>query len=521
MGEFEDNIMDPLSTDNSTINVPIETEKKTFPEREEFGENPRPVERVSTLEKVSLSIKTIGFHLWGTLSSSFGNIFLLECFFTTNVLSGTVLDYATVLLIITIISSILGYVAQGISSAVVLKFKSKWGKYRPWGFFTLIPLTAYQVLSFVSPDWGFSGLFAFRLSVVIVGTIVTAFANQQDNIIHVISPNLKEKKALISLKSLVYYLGYGGVYGLTFIFGLFSKNKALMYLVIAIIGTAVSGIGSIMVHLFCKERIEFSKKPQKFTKSAFIGFKYRPYVISYVATWVKSLLSMTGPMIGYLATIVVGSDKTMLFAIPSAAGTVVGLILATLLSKKVDSHRMLIWAGFYCLLIAVLISIIGPFAGIWFYLTYFMFGFYFGFENLCFSHITAEVNDYIEWKTGERLEAVSALVPNYANSLLHLGRTLIIPYLLMWVGYVAASEGSDLLESNRANPNYEQTARWLLIFATVGIGIGAAIGSILFFFYGINKKTREQMYKDLDEIRKKRCQNNLLPDDPTCEVSDT
>jgi len=69
MGEFEDNIMDPLSTDNSTINVPIETEKKTFPEREEFGENPRPVERVSTLEKVSLSIKTIGFHLWGTLSS--------------------------------------------------------------------------------------------------------------------------------------------------------------------------------------------------------------------------------------------------------------------------------------------------------------------------------------------------------------------------------------------------------------------------------------------------------------------
>jgi len=520
MGEFEDNTLGSLSPDDSVIDFPTESDEKPIQELGDQRTNPAPNHHVSNLEKISISIKTIGLHLWSTLNSSFGTIFLLECFFTTNVLSGTVLDYATVLLIITIISSVLGYVAQGISSAVVLKFKSKWGKYRPWGLFTLIPLAAYQILSFLAPDWGFPGLFAFRLGVVIVGTIVSAFANQQDNIIHVISPNLKEKKALISLKNLVFYLGYGGVYGLTFIFGLFSKNKALMYLVIAIIGTIVSGVGSVMVHLFCKERIEFSKKPQKFTKSAFVGFKYRPYVISYVATWVKSLLSMTGPMIGYLAAIVVGSDKTMLFAIPSAAGTVVGLILATLLSKKVDSHRMLIWAGFYCLVMAILVSIIGPFAGIWFYITYFMFGFYFGFENLCFSHINAEVNDYIEWKTGERLEAVSSLVPNYANSLLHLGRSLIIPYLMMWVGYVAATEGSDLLESNRANPNYEQTARWLLIFATIGIGIGAAIGSILFFFYGINKKTREQMYKDLDEIRKKRCEDNLLPDDPYCEVSD-
>jgi len=28
------------------------------------------------------------------------------------------------------------------------------------------------------------------------------------------------------------------------------------------------------------------------------------------------------------------------------------------------------------------------------------------------------------------------------------------------------------------------------------------------------------MYKDLDEIRKKRCDDNLIPDDPYCEVSD-
>jgi hypothetical protein len=78
MGEFEDNTLGSLSPDDSVIDFPTESDEKPIQELGDQRTNPAPNHHVSNLEKISISIKTIGLHLWSTLNSSFGTIFLFN-----------------------------------------------------------------------------------------------------------------------------------------------------------------------------------------------------------------------------------------------------------------------------------------------------------------------------------------------------------------------------------------------------------------------------------------------------------
>ena len=116
---------------------------------------------------------------------------------------------------------------------------------------------------------------------------------------------------------------------------------------------------------------------------------------------------------------------------------------------------------------------------IFFYVFYFIFCIVIGIQELSNSHFTVEYYDYLEWQTGERMEAIQG------------------------------SDVGDLVKTMQAKPDYLNTCMWLLAFLLFGYALANVIKAlVLKFIYNIEGETKVQMYKELEEMRKARHEEN-------------
>ena len=291
-----------------------------------------------------------------------------------------------------------------------------------------------------------------------------------------------------------------------------------MYMTLGIVAGAVTLFGNLMCGIFCKERIELPKKKKvKVTKAVFSLFKYKNYRAYHGIQWVN-VLAMLGKMSTFLAAITVGSSKNLLLTLPTAIGTVVGNVIATKLSKKHEPTKLLKFCGPYSLILAgVLFGIcfveaqfgIMFFSGwnsIFFYLFYFIFGI--GIQELSNSHFNVEFFDYLEWETGERMEAIQGIVPGWISTGLNYLRELAIPFMIAWVGYQSSAEG-DLVATMQAQPTYLKTCLWILAFLVFGYALANVLKAIILkTSYDIEGEKKEQMYRELEKMREERHKEN-------------
>ena len=291
-------------------------------------------------------------------------------------------------------------------------------------------------------------------------------------------------------------------------------------MILAVIAASVTLFGNLMVGLFCKERIELPRTEKvKLTKSILRLFKDKNYLAYHFIQW-ANILAMLGKMSTYLAAITVGSSKNLLLTLPTAVGTVVGNLITTKLSKKHEPTKLLKFCGPYSMISAgVLFAIcfveakmgIVFFEGwnsIFFYAFYFIFGLGIGVQELSNSHFNVEFFDYLEWKTGERMEAVQGIVPGWIQTGLNYVRDLLIPFMLAWVGYKSSVEG-DLVATMRAEPTYMNTCLWLLAFLVFGYAMSNLLKSIVLkTIYDVEGEKKEQMYAELEVMRAERHRAN-------------
>lgn len=477
---------------------------------------------VTLKEYISIIIARMGLILTSTVLGSYSSTFLYGCYY-----SQLGMDSATVgqlVAVITTITTVLGFVISALVSAVTYKWRTKLGRYRHWYIFGAIPAALLVVLNFVVPDPGIGtvGFVTFKyvvmilLAVIVSGASGTAgFFTVGGNIVQVISPNQSEKKTVITIQQLAYYLGYGAAYGGAFIFGLFFGDRKEMYLCLSILSAVIMCVGCMMMGFFCKERIDAPMKEKvKITKSAVSFFKYKNYM-AYHITRFATVFAMTGAMIMYLAAIVVGADKAAAFAIPSAIGTGVGVLICTIISKKVRCTRILQFAGIYTALagVACFITVFFTGFGVGYYITYFLFGISFGLSELSENHWLVEINDYLEWKTGERQEAIQGVIPGWITSGLGwLKSGVLIPMVMLpLIGYATNAPGNNsYMEYMQQQPTYSSTCNWLLAFALFGVSLSRlATTLVITFMYRLNDDDRKQMFDELSVMRRKRAAENL------------
>lgn len=485
-------------------------------------ENALPADRaknVTRFEYICLMLARIGGMFGTTLTGTLAAAFLHELYFgPVGVDSDRI---AKILAVQTTLTTAAGILIGIVVGVVVQKWKSRWGRYRQWYIICLIPIFALTVLYFYVPKgWSVERMIMFRYGIALCQTVFNAFNNVGQNVAQVISPNPKEKKTVATVWRLSYYVGYGAAYLGTFVYGLFSDDKNKMYMTLAVVAAIVTAFGNLMCGLFCHERIELPKKEKiKVSKALFSLFKYRNYRAYQYMAWVNNFAAL-GKFSTFLAAITVGSSKNLLLTLPTAVGTVVGNVITAKLSQKHEPTKLLKFCGPYSLISASVLFLIcfaeakmglmffSGWNSIFFYVFYFLFGVGIGIQELSASHFDVEYFDYLEWQTGDRMEAIQGIVPGWINTGLNYLKELAIPFLIAWVGYRSSAEG-DLVKTMQAQPTYLTTCLWLLAFLLFGYSLANLLKAlILKTLYGIEGEKKEQMYKELEEMRAARHAEN-------------
>ena len=503
---------------------------------------PEQQKNVTKFEYVCLMLARIGGMFGTTLTGTLAAAFLHELYYGPVGVDSD--QIAKILAVQTTLTTVAGILIGLIAGVIVQKWKTRWGRYRHWYIICLVPIFMLTVLFFYVPKTWSAAVIAgnqagateavkaaasvalrkmtlFRYGIALCQTIFNAFNNFGQNVSQVISPNPKEKKTVATVWQLSYYIGYGGAYLGTFVYGLFSDDKNKMYMTLAIVAAIVTAFGNLMCGLFCQERIELPKKEKvKVSKALFSLFQYRNYRAYQYMSWVNNFAAL-GKFSTYLAAITVGSSKNLLLTIPTAAGTVVGNVLTAKLSQKHEPTKLLKFCGPYSMISAGILFLIcfaeakmglmffTGWNSIFFYVFYFLFGVGIGIQELSNSHFVVEYYDYLEWQTGERMEAIQGIVPGWINTAINYLKELAIPFMIAWVGYQSSSEG-NLVETMQKEPTYLKTCLWLLAFLLFGYAFANLFKAIILkTLYNVEGETKRQMYKDLEEIRAARHEENL------------
>jgi Na+/melibiose symporter-like transporter len=233
-----------------------------------------------------------------------------------------------------------------------------------------------------------------------------------------------------------------------------------------------------------------------------------------------NVLAALGRFSTLLAAITVGSSKNLLLTLPTAIGTVVGNLITAKLSKKHEPTKLLKFCGPYSMISALVLFFIcfaeakmgiyffKGWNSIFFYVFYFVFGVGIGIQELSTSHFNVEYFDYLEWQTGERMEAIQGIVPGWVTTALNYLKDLAIPFMIAWVGYDSSAVG-DLVKTMQAKPDYLNTCMWLLAFLLFGYALANLLKAIILkFLYSVEGENKAQMYKELEEMRKERHEEN-------------
>ncbi len=474
---------------------------------------------ITKFEYACLMIARIGGMFGTTLTGTLATAFLHELYYGPVGVNSE--EIASILAVQTTLTTVLGLLFGFISAIVVQKWKTKWGRYRQWYIICLVPIFLLTVFYFYVPEgWTVQQMTLFRYGIACCQTIFNAFNNLGQNVSQVISPNHKEKKTVATIWQLSYYIGYGGAYLFTFIYGEFNTDKNQMYMTLGTLAAVVTLIGNLMCGLFCKERIELPRQEKvKISKTLFSLFKLKNYRAYQFITW-ANCLAMLGKMSTYLAAITVGSSKNLLLTLPTAIGTVVGNLITTKLSKKYEPTKLLKFCGPYSMISAgILFAICAVeakmgiyfFSGwnsIFFYVFYFLFGVGIGVQELSNSHFNVEYFDYLEWETGERIEAIQGIIPGWVTTAINYVKEVSIPFMIAAVGYLSSDEG-NLVATMQAQPTYLKTCLWLLAFLVFGYALSNLLKAVILkTMYDVEGERKAQMYRDLEVMRAERRKEN-------------
>ncbi len=380
----------------------------------------------------------------------------------------------------------------------------KKGKFIPLVNAVAIPLGIITVLLFVTPS-GLTGtlLMIYLITIGMLHGACTNFGNAINLVSYVMTPNNKERDKVISFRSISSAVGNSAPLVVVLVIGIFTESEHMRYVIgaslVGVVGTIITLIG---MH-FIKERMTYSTEK----KNPLIGFidviknKYAWVII--ISETLKSFRGIANYMGVFLAAALLGgTDKFLLFGLPTGIGTAVGMLVINALLKKFNAKQLYIASGIYSVIANTIAFAIGYIyfkspsivLQVLFIVCLFLIGLQFGASNLLPSMFQADVLETLEVQTkGKRLDAALPFVIGIGTMISGTIASALSPQILYGDGSII-----QYIQPTVANPEPEQsfhTKVTMLFFYTIFHGIMMFLAGVPFFFYKLTGKTKEEYHQ--------------------------
>lgn len=403
---------------------------------------------------------------------------------------------------------------------MVDNMRSKSGKYRPYllkmGIPTALIAVAYVWFPynifesiFIGQMFGADKAYIAKCALVLVWNLLLIFYynffnDAYTNLIHVLSPNTQERTDVLAIKSVVYSLAPSIVnIVLPLIAGLVANDNLYdirvyrySYPVFAIIGIALT----IIVYANTSEKIVQAKTHTiqiSFIDSFKAVAKNKYFWIIALAGWLGFLEGSYGSILDW--TFSYGhacspAQMSLIRAIISNA-SLWGMLLAPLCVRKFGKKGTLVTVNLMNI-VCILAMGLNTSSIIWLAVCVYINWFFGAFEQITSPAIQADIRDYHQYRTGERVDGMFATVSTIGN-MVTLVTSLVLPLVYESFGL---KEGNgyehymDILDVETGDPTLLHKVVITLVFMAA---FGALLNVIPYFFYDLSEREQKSIIQIL------------------------
>lgn len=416
-------------------------------------------------------------------------------------------------------STIIGFGITIGRSYIIDSARFKSGKFRPWLAITGIPSAAIAVIFVWLPYDTMSYLqkvAAVFICYNLLQCFYPFFQQAYTDLANVISPNSHERTDIVSVSSIIYSMA-PSLTGLfvpmlsTLTGGLNSiTTYRIIHPIVAIVGLLLSYIA----YAGTRERIivaESHVTQFKFSDAFRAVAKNKYFWITSLAGWLGFLEGAVGVIIGW--TFIYAYPNRM--ALYGIATTLIGnaalwaMLLCPVAIRVIGKRNLLIWCNVTnVLLIGLLYPLYNNIPAL--IILYYLNGFVNSFSIVYTPGINADMRDYQQYFTGERIDGMFGAV-GIIGSFIGMFTGMVLPIIYQMLGL---EDNYDVLEV----ASFREDMFDVLIIAAV---IGAALNFVPYLFYDLTETKQRGIVKVL-KIRAmfEDYGNGILRDESIVEAID-
>lgn len=445
---------------------------------------------------------------------------------TTNVIVNNAIGVnPTHVYIIYLLATILNIPLTGVRANMVDNTRGKGGKYRPYllsmGIPTALIALAYVWFPYEQLTYWFPGQtgnldngYIVKCAIVFLFNLALHFfffffQDAYTNLIHVLSPNTQERTDVLAIKSVVYSLApsimniVNPLVAQWFADGqvLDLKVYRISYPIFAIFGIALT----IVVYANTQEKIVQAK-----THTIQISFidafkevaKNKYFWIISLAGWLGFLEGAYGNILNWSQNYGHTASGAQLALINTLTGnaSLWGMILAPICIHAFGKKKVLIGVNFMNI-VCILLMLVNMYNIWWLFICVYLNWLFGAFEQITTPAIQADIRDYQQYRSGERIDGMFATVATIGN-LVTLATSAVLPAVQSKYG---VHEGNgfanawDILDINNHagvalgdQPLYKLMGALILMAA-----LGAFLNVVPYFFYDFNEKKQKSVIRVL------------------------
>lgn len=406
-----------------------------------------------------------------------------------------------------------------IMGIIVDKTQTRWGKMRPYIILTPVPIAILTILLFYVPNISTTAKMVYAaITYVLWGMIYTVSDVPFWSIVNLTTPNPKERGKVISIGRTVngigaalpqafmivipFFLSKEGVSGTAYKWNQYRITYLISAIIVSVIGMAL--FSRYFFH--AKERIQPINKEKVPFKEVVKAMKSNKplllVVIMGVLSFIRYMIQAGAIHVARYSFVNVSISQTLLlFGIAVGAGMFGAMLFLPKTFKKFNYKQIVIFSGIMGFVVDIIMFFIGfrllDNPNILYILIPFLVlsGIPLGVYNVVSFAMIADSIDYMEWKSGIRLDGLASACQTFINK---LGNAFATSFIVLMYSLIHLNP-IEYVEEAVAITSSIQISMFSLV--TIFPAIGFLLSIIPIFFYNLVGKKKEQITKELNERR--------------------